>query len=371
MDNGGLRLGGFSFVVGVACLVASGPQRATGAAQSPFVVYKAQPADKAAVIEYLDALERGDEVTLKFESRNAFRDAWDQVASAWLKAPDADGDRRRRILALAILQAGHDALDNYFTWREVRWLIEWQCDQLRRGPVTEFEHVWLSASSVVIQAAGDYSFLAWAFSCDRLQPCDHAWHALSRFPEDRHFRFTRALPRLSVKPFARTPGELLADPLFGKPEFNLRLAETFTGLRAFADDPVVGPEVRLKIGLLHYALNELPDCLRELKTASATTDDPYVRYVARFVMGLVHDAEGRADVAIQHYEGALLALPSVRSGATWLAAKYFLAGRREDAFSLMDAVYAAPPPKVDPWHRTNELRTWPDYYARLRELVHR
>jgi len=114
------------------------------------VIYKAQPEDKTAVIQFLDALERGDEVKLKFESRNAFKDAWDKTAGAWLRAPEADRDRRRRILALAILQAGYDAL-NGMTWGDVRWLIEWQCDQIRRGPTTEFEHVWLSASIVLIQ----------------------------------------------------------------------------------------------------------------------------------------------------------------------------------------------------------------------------
>jgi hypothetical protein len=335
------------------------------------IYYKAQPEDKAAVIQFLDALDRGDPVTLKFESRNAFKDAWDKVALGWLRAPDVDRDRRRRVLALAILQAGYDGL-NSMTWQDVRWLIEWQCDQIRRGPTSEFEHVWLSASVVLIQAAGDRLFLEPpAMRCARLQPCDHAWHAVSRFPEDRRFRLAHALPVESTKPFARQPGALLDDPRFGKSEFTARLRDTFDGLRAFATDAVVGSEARLKLGLLHYALNEIPECLRELQAAGASSDDAYVRYVATFVTGLVHDAEGRTDEAVRHYEAALVALPNVRSGATWLAAKYFLAGRRDDAFALIDAVYAAAPPKVDPWHRTNDLQVWPDYFERLRELVRR
>jgi hypothetical protein len=93
-------------------------------------------------------------VTIAFEPRNAFIDAWDKTASAWLHASEGDKDRRRRILALAVLQAGHDGLNDSFTWNNVRWLIEWECDQIRRGPPTEFEHAWLAASIVLIQAAG-------------------------------------------------------------------------------------------------------------------------------------------------------------------------------------------------------------------------
>ena len=127
----------------------------------------------------------------------------------------------------------------------------------------------------------------------------------------------------------------------------------------------------MKLGLLHYALNERADALREMQAARTTSRDPYVRYVASFVTGLVHDAESRQVEAMGEYEAALAALPNVRSGATWLAAKYFLVGRRDEAFALMDAVYAAPPPEFDPWHRTNELKAWTDHFERLRGMVRR
>jgi len=336
------------------------------------VVYKAKPEDKIAIQEFLSALDRGDRVTIAFEPRNAFIDAWDKTASAWLHASEGDKDRRRRILALAVLQAGHDGLNDSFTWNNVRWLIEWECDQIRRGPPTEFEHAWLAASIVLIQAAGDQRFLApAAMRCERLQPCDHAWHALSRFPDDSEFKFAHALPNLTVKPFARQPGELLHSPNYGKPAFVDSMRLTFEGLQAFQDDPVIGLDVRLRRGLLYYALDQREECLRDLSLAFTKSDDPYTRYVAAFVTGLVHEAEGRSTEASTWYETALQAMPNVRSGATWLAARYFLAGRRDDAFTLMDRVYASPSPESDPWHRTSVSQRWVNYFERLREMVKR
>ena len=336
------------------------------------VVYKAQPEDRVAIQQYLDALDRGDRVTIKFEPRNAFKDAWDKVASSWLKAGEGDRDRRRRILALAILQAGYDGLKDQSTWNDVRWLIEWQCDQIRRGPTTEFEHAWLLASIVLIQGAGDRMFLEPPrLRCERLQPCDHAWHALSRFPDDSRLRFAHTLPSITVQQFAREPGDLLKSPNFGKETFAANLRKTFDDLRSFQADPVIGPEVALQLGLLHYALNERADALRELGAAFTKSSDSYVRYVAAFVTGLVHDADGRPTDATTWYETALGAVPNVRSGATWLASKYFLMGRREDAFALMDRVYAAPAPELDPWHQSTNLRRWPDYFEKLREMVRR
>jgi tetratricopeptide (TPR) repeat protein len=126
----------------------------------------------------------------------------------------------------------------------------------------------------------------------------------------------------------------------------------------------------LKLGLLHYALNEREHCLRELK-AAAVSKDEYTRYVAHFVTGLVHEADGRANEALLSYEAALTAMPNVRSGATWLSAKYFLQGRRDEAFDLMDRVYASPSPMLDPWHHTNELRQWPHYFEKMREMIRR
>jgi tetratricopeptide (TPR) repeat protein len=365
----------------IACLVATADSAVgTGTAAAPQVggrtqtpiVFKAQPEDREAIVAWLNALERGQDVAIQFQPRNAFQDAFDKEATAWLKAPNADREHRKRVLAVAILHGGYYAVASD-TWRNVRWLIEWECDQLRRGPVSEFEHVWLQASIVLIQAAGDRIFLeppskSGALDCDRLDPCDHAWHALSRFHDDPQFRLAHTVPWLRTKPFERRPGAMLDSPRLHQPEFAQRLQEIFAGLRAFADDPVVGPEIRLKLGLLHYALNETADSLREMRAAGRSRD-PYVRYVAAFVTGLVHEAEGQPDVAIHDYEAALAAMPNVRSGATWLAAKYFLAGRRDEAFRLMDEVYAAPAPPIDPWHHSDELRHWPDYFARLRELI--
>jgi tetratricopeptide (TPR) repeat protein len=141
-------------------------------------------------------------------------------------------------------------------------------------------------------------------------------------------------------------------------------------LEALASNPVVGPQARAHLGLIHFHRNRLRDSVAMLSGAARAASDPFVQNLAWLIAGLAHEAQNHPDEAAAAFESAVVAVPTAKASATTLAANWFLAGRREEASELLDRAYALHPPTLDPWqHVADLMRFMPDWLAEMRASV--
>ena len=117
-----------------------------------------------------------------------------------------------------------------------------------------------------------------------------------------------------------------------------------------AAHPEVGSEANVHIGYLAIRAAR-PDAALAPLAIAATSDDPYVHYLAEQFTGLALETLGRAEDAIAAYRRALAIVPNAPSAATLLAAQLFVSdgvAEREEAFTLLQAANSASPAPVDP-----------------------
>ena len=140
-----------------------------------------------------------------------------------------------------------------------------------------------------------------------------------------------------------------------------------------AAHPEVRSEANVHIGYLAIRAAR-PDAALAPLAIAATSDDPYVHYLAEQFTGLALETLGRAEDAIAAYRRALAIVPNAPSAATLLAAQLFVSdgvAEREEAFALLQAANSASPAPVDPrdlyWQ--GDARLWSVYMQGLREVL--
>ena len=370
--------------------------------------------ERQSLVALLDALDRGQAFNLTIQRPFNFHNTFQSVAIDWIEAATgADRERRRQVVAVAVLEAARGAAGGStssttrapaLSLTSVRRLIEWQCDQFRRGPPTEFERRWLIASAALIQATGNARFMTGSsvtadirsitingrpvpgvaadVPCNTgdLEPCNHAAHIEARFPGLPEVALARII--LESGAIGRRPGRLAGRIALSKvaekssvvpisPGLGKVVEAGLAQLRRLANDETVGWDARLRLGLTLYSLNDRPGSLQELATVGASSAKIELRYLAHFASALIHDADNHLAGTIASLEAAKALIPHVRSTATLLAAKYVLAGRQAEAFALMDDVYLADPPAFDP--RLLRFGAWAidKPYDKVREMIRR
>jgi hypothetical protein len=332
-------------------------------------------------MQALAALDRGDRpgyVTVRDADMAA---AFPEAAAAWVgAAPETTHDRRRQVAATALLFLAFRAIDTGGTGSRLKILVEAECARVRRGPVALFEQRWLLASLALVEWSGDVTFLTgvplMGRSCDPEgpSPCDHLSHVRSALPGESLVRLAElAVPGAIA---TRQPGALAgrmavarvrpALPVLARVPAVSRLE---SGLGALLDDPIVGTDARLRLGLLRYGLNQRRESLEELARVIATSAHAEERATAHYVSSLIHDAEFRPADALHSLENALAAMLHARSISLSLAMRYYLAGRVNDSATLLDATFGGDPPAFDPARSRHAVWTWYQAFDRLVELL--
>jgi tetratricopeptide (TPR) repeat protein len=344
--------------------------------------YQRPQTDRPSVVELLDRYERGDhsgvvaELAAVSDIAALARDL-QRRGGAWTSLPQATHvtvERRRLVAAVFALElvASHFETD----WGVLRSTVEWACELIRKGRPTPAERVWHLAAVALAEGATDEYFLLWMppFSSpdpvvrQRFASFMHANHAARRFPDEIRFRFAEAfangLPGLD-EPKRDRP------PTIGRQEMEAGQA-AIRRWKKFVDDPVVGSEALLRIGHIYFCLGNRRAAATHYRAALEASRDPYVRYLAHFFTGRLHEADGRRQDAAAAYRQALAVQPFVQSGTMALAGTLFLDERPSEAYTLLNASFTAKPRPPDPWRLWGygDYRFWPDLIGKLRAEIH-
>ena len=149
--------------------------------------------------------------------------------------------------------------------------------------------------------------------------------------------------------------------------------EAIDALDVLSKDDAVGAEAMVRLGEIRLRLGNLNAAMPLFDRADATTRDPYVVYLARFLRGQAFEKQKRGPDAILAYRSALAAVPRAQSASVALATQLFLADRRAEAAAVIDATLRGGPPPVDPWRTfaDGDDRFWPALIAHLRGAIAR
>ena len=342
---------------------------------------QAQP---STIIDLLDKYERGDDSAVSslansdvgYLSRELVRRGED-----WINAGGRDSRARRRLLAATF---GLELAGARFEekWHEVRHLIEWGCDLLRKDPPREAERLWYVASVSLADGARDQLLLIGARP--DLPMASHVGHAHKRFPDDARFPFAIAVSHESNlnEPKREETWESEASLKKRAPfDLDARFALTrraaarryIDRLREFQDNPALGAEAHLRTGRLLYVLHEPAQALVHFTEVMKRTDDPVFIHLAHLFSARSFVQRGERDLAAAAFRQSLVAVPGAQAASMELAALLFAEGRPGDGYAVMNASFAVQPQPRDPWrlygYRT--FRFWPAHISALRREIRR
>ena len=314
--------------------------------------------------------------SLTHQQARSLRSSLVSTGHRWIHAvPD---DLPFRILAAAVFTLEFEALRmEKGEWALMtgpdqctgRCSIEWACLVLRaRGDGDDHERLWHRATFALVGGVRDWSFLLTPLSppTPRTRLGGHVLHGLNRFPRDPHVRLARAIAIASrhiiademdaPKPDQRTQAAtvmpmrpMVADLLSARTSTSLDYAvQQFMPL---IDDPVVGPEARMRLGYLYFrgALYEQASVAERL--AAQATDDMNLRYVSYFIAAQATQAAGNLAGAEELYAKALEARPHSQSATVALSALLFLRGDAAAAYDAIERSRVERPNDDDPWRQ--------------------
>jgi hypothetical protein len=312
--------------------------------------------------EAVQAIARaGDEV-----GRN-LRRHWAVTGAAWIESGAADRQRRQLVAAALALESetlraergGWRVSDNPLC--AAACVLDWAQQQLvERGAADAAERAWYLAAAALAGGVRDARYLH--------RPIDPVRsvrvlpglmdRAVMRFPDDSSLRLERAIAaaaRFTIlidtgtqrpAPVLRTLAERFTPELFPARDADPRDAQAM--LASLVDDPVVGPEARMRLGFLHWVSGDDQASRTALTTAAASASDSDVRFLAQFLIGWMDLARDHGSAAARALDAALTTRPGSQSAAVLRAA---LALQDGDAVTA-DAAGAQALERhgdVDPW----------------------
>jgi tetratricopeptide (TPR) repeat protein len=322
-----------------------------------------------------DAYDGGDHAQVRraFAAANdvaALRGAIERTGERWTAAAGPAAAPRRRLVAAAVaLEFAAVRMED--EWKALRSLVEWGCRLIRKDAVSDAERTFHLASVALGQGARDRGLL---FDDGGALPrWDHLKHARSRFPDE---------PRFQLAQVWLTAGE----PVLGErymSDFELagtdhvgflrvggrrRIDGEIRRLEKLAAVPSIRHEALVLAGFLHVARNRLGPAQAAFREAAHADAEPFVRYLAQFLLGRTFARQERVDDAAAAYARALEVIPHAQSAALARAALLFQAGNVDTALALVNHSFAARPRPQDPWRLFGygDFRRLPQYLERLR-----
>ena len=302
--------------------------------------------------------------------RDAVRD-FREHAGRWADA-DPILQARRRTVAMAVTVelvslgvAGR--VDEYVAARP---LIEWMCTAVRKSPPTDAERLFYLATIGLLQGAADEMTLL-GFGAQEGRN-GHLFHAADRFPFEPRLKLALMLTRPGMLAIGTRPlGRQVAYASMSLRHLDLDAAhqtgvlrDTFDRLATLAREPAIEHEILLRRGVLRF-MTGAPDAAPDLQQA-AGSDEPFVRYLAYLMLGIVYERTGESRSAIGAYSLAVRATPGTAASMA-LASLLFREGQPDDAARVADE-WARRPRIEDPWrqYEFGDYRLVPEVLSVLR-----
>ena len=287
------------------------------------------------------------------QSLSALNSALRRDGTEWMLAKGAAEANRRRLIAatfaLDVAGAGMDSEPGL-----VAPLIEWGCEQIRRRMPSDAERVWHVAALALLEGTGSLQVVE-----------THLAHASARFREDPAWERARLWladsRTLDIHPRQPLPAPRITFPV--------ELAARYESLAA---TPEFAGDAWLRIGFLHFLAGQYAEARRDFTTGQlADTSNTRTRYLTQLFIGWIFEREGKHTQAITAFRAAMAAEPAGRTAAAWLATRYAIAGRADEAEMVaarsLDGDTAGP----DPWRTfyRGDLARWPALIAASRAAI--
>lgn len=300
--------------------------------------------------------------------RDTVRDFRGHVASWVDNDPVLLGQRRAVAMAVTVELAREAVAGTQAEYAAVRPLVEWMCAAIRKGPRTDAERLFHLATIGLMQGAGDEFGILGDRGGGVLN--GHLSHAVERFPWEPRLKLALIMTRPEMLVVATRPlGREL--PLTGTARSSLPYADrddvlrdTFGRLETLTQEPLLEHEVLLRRGVLRF-LSDAADATVDLQ-AAAQSPEPFVRYLAHLMLGIVYERSADTRSAIAAYSRAVSETPATAASMA-LASLLFREGQVDDAAQVAEA-WARRPNNDDPWRQFvfGDYRLVPDFLAALR-----
>ena len=342
------------------------------------------------VVELLESYRAGrfPEVVATLEGDIDFKDLLKQLQDqgpGWIDSGDsAERDKRELVAATFALEAARadEWREWKFLWKQpamgacgskagcyqplnvLEWkapplLIEWACRRMRKDEKPKaIERWWQLAALAVAQRSEDGQFLVGDTSIglgvgsgeiiNAQLEIKHLEHVRERFPEEMRFVLAEGIAR---------------DRFWQD--------DAIQAYGALYNDPVVGGEAMMRMGVMFLQMGRREDALRNFDRAESLTRDRYVIYLVKYFRGRIAEAQRNNEDAMQEYRAAVAAWARAQSATLSLASLLFQGGRRAEAQELAASMLDANPQPIDPWkeyvHADN--RFWPLLIGKLRTEI--
>jgi tetratricopeptide (TPR) repeat protein len=281
----------------------------------------------------------------------ALRAAFLTGAEEWIATDPADVAHRRLVAASLALEVGHARLSH--DAESVVILLDWAMKTLRKQRPLPAERFWTLAAVALVQRVAVPGMLP-----DPAPGPMYRWvpefldNATNRFPDEPRLR----LARLGQRMLGRSPN----------------LSGVDGELERLARDATVAGDAYVERAYLRMFDRDCQGVVRHARTALDHAHEASTQYVAHFLIGYCHEAQGRLQDAVQAYASALQAVPDGQSASIALSLLLIRDGQAERAFDLIDRSMTARPDGDDPWRLLaypGYVR-WPILIADLRGALH-
>jgi tetratricopeptide (TPR) repeat protein len=257
--------------------------------------------------------------------------------------------------------------------------------QLRAaGPPTPFERAWHEASHALAGRArarvwllGEYARLPHQKptnappSDPQRPPARHLMHALERFPDDPRFQLSRVVAWTWGRDAEPIRNVRQRDDNDRRPIRRAPQLEAIVTLEPLTSTPEVAAEAWVRIGLVHFSVNDFASALRAFESAQPLAADPAIKYLAHLNAARALERLSRPDDAVREYRQALAVIPDAESATVALAAVQFARDDRDGTELLIDRVFNRSTRADDPGRLAGygSFLRWPALKAALRASV--